>query len=877
MKRKNLLICLITLGALVGFGSVKANTNINETYAAATGDTTSIVSFSGSVDNKNDSRGVNWSVSGSNGGSINGSNFLRLYGGKYIANSSAIKVNTNSPATMKVNVRKYGGPSSAQAKVTLCAFDASGNAISNEVAINPSSTSLTYYGADDNITFTSKALNTDVFFRFTSSSSSDSAKHVGISDITVKYTAGVNRYLNALTLTNYPNETISVGDSGTFSYTALDNSSNAWDGDVKYYSSSPFVVDVNENTGAYMAIGSGSAVITCKAVGAGNNGADVISSGITINVSDSAYSYPLDDCSIDDNYSRTMYINGLHATQDLVFNYSPLNSDEDFNVYSSNNNVISISKKGDHSNGVATYTLTAVGNGTANICFDGLAGDISTGTDEITVLTNELSSIEVTGDMTKKNYLLGESWSNDGLSAIGYYTDGTNKDISADATWTYSPVTPVAATVGSDKTVSVNIAYGDKAANKDVENITVSAPSVSSVSLSANKTKLYVDGSATLTVDVNEYASLGDVQWNLSDETMAEITPTENNQFKITAKKAGNVTVSATTNSITSNEIAFNIVGKLNDITNKSAKTKTATKKFSTSDFGSTSKPKTSFVDSENNTWTIKHSKFEHLGDGNSMVQIGSAKNPDNVTFTCSTVTDIVKSVSFVGMTNGTHKYTISVGDAVYGSGDLGATSKTYTVNGASTGTIKIEINNAAKALYLDSITVVYGSYDDNLSNNSEYADVQRKVIEYADSFMTTLEPYCTTCDTKDAGFIAAWNTVSSNFDNLFGSGSTFTQKEIEYAKLMFKDATPIAKGTEGSDILQNAMARYDTILSRDSSLDAFMARNVSSSSRYGYVFENEEVSFANEDSNAAILAVASLSAATLGALYLLKKRKDAE
>ena len=175
----------------VGVGvavATNANKGFEPAYAAATGNRTSSVSFTSSNTSGTDAQSVTWNTDTSSGGVSSGS-FMGMYGGAFIKNNTAIKVNTNQVATMKINMRKYGGPSSAQATVKAQAFNSSGTAISNQVSLEATTTGNVAYGSDNNITFTSQNTSTDVFFRFTSASSATSSKYVGVYSITVIYTA----------------------------------------------------------------------------------------------------------------------------------------------------------------------------------------------------------------------------------------------------------------------------------------------------------------------------------------------------------------------------------------------------------------------------------------------------------------------------------------------------------------------------------------------------------------------------------------------------------------------------------------------------------------------------------------------------------------
>ncbi len=54
----------------------------------------------------------------------------------------------------------------------------------------------------------------------------------------------------------------------------------------------------------------------------------------------------------------------------------------------------------------------------------------------------QLTGIEVSGAMTKTAYYVGESWSPAGFTVTAHYDDDSNKDVTANATWTYNPASP---------------------------------------------------------------------------------------------------------------------------------------------------------------------------------------------------------------------------------------------------------------------------------------------------------------------------------------------------------------------------------------------------------------------------------------------------
>ena len=50
-----------------------------------------------------------------------------------------------------------------------------------------------------------------------------------------------------------------------------------------------------------------------------------------------------------------------------------------------------------------------------------------------------LTSVEITGSLTKTAYTFGEGWSRTGLSLLGHYDNNTSKTITSGVTWSYNP------------------------------------------------------------------------------------------------------------------------------------------------------------------------------------------------------------------------------------------------------------------------------------------------------------------------------------------------------------------------------------------------------------------------------------------------------
>ena len=88
----------------------------------------------------------------------------------------------------------------------------------------------------------------------------------------------------------------------------------------------------------------------------------------------------------------------------------------------------------------------------------------------LTVTEDTVSSISVSGSMTKKSYYVGEEWNRTGLTATATYKSGKQTDVSEEAVWTYSPDSP-ALNVTS---VVATATFGGKSGNSNAQSVTVS-------------------------------------------------------------------------------------------------------------------------------------------------------------------------------------------------------------------------------------------------------------------------------------------------------------------------------------------------------------------------------------------------------------------
>lgn len=111
-------------------------------------------------------------------------------------------------------------------------------------------------------------------------------------------------------------------------------------------------------------------------------------------------------------------------------------------------------------------------------------------------------------------------------------------------------------------------------------------------------------------------------------------------------------------------------------------------------------------------SWTASKATYISFNTNNSALQIGSKKKPQtsNWTLTSSGFSGTITQVSITAWTGGSGTYDISVGGTSYSSGNLATSSAVYTANCNVSGDVVITMKATSQAMYLQSITVTYGS-----------------------------------------------------------------------------------------------------------------------------------------------------------------------
>ena len=147
---------------------------------------------------------------------------------------------------------------------------------------------------------------------------------------------------------------------------------------------------------------------------------------------------------------------------------------------------------------------------------------------------------------TDKTIKVGEEFTNeDALKGVTAY-DEEDKDIT-------SKIKVIENTVNTDQEGTYKVKYSvtdnDGATATKTINVIVERNTILTDNVTINNKfdKLYVDSNKVISASVNENASIKDIEWSVSDESIVSIDRVGNN-IKITAKKPGEVTITAKSN-----------------------------------------------------------------------------------------------------------------------------------------------------------------------------------------------------------------------------------------------------------------------------------------------------------------------------------------
>lgn len=156
--------------------------------------------------------------------------------------------------------------------------------------------------------------------------------------------------------------------------------------------------------------------------------------------------------------SNTVVISSSSSIVGVSFNWEKQGSKAFASVTASNGTYSHPSN-----NGTGTWT----GNASSITFTLGSSGQLQLNTFSVTVSsgsTDTLESITVTGSMSKTSYTTAESWSAAGLVATGHYESGSDKDVTNNVTWSFSPATPALSVTSVVATASIGSVSSSSAA-----------------------------------------------------------------------------------------------------------------------------------------------------------------------------------------------------------------------------------------------------------------------------------------------------------------------------------------------------------------------------------------------------------------------------
>lgn len=183
---------------------------------------------------------------------------------------------------------------------------------------------------------------------------------------------------------------------------------------------------------------------------------------------------------------------------------------------------------------VSSPDMSQVGNKTVTVTYT-YSGVTKSTTYQINVKAPAtLSSLSISGTLTKTSYFNGDAFDPTGLTVTGHYSDSTTKNVTSEVDWTPSPLTTGTTTVTAN--------FGGKTAT--YSGITVSALTLSSISISGQTT--------TYTIG-DEFSFDGSVMATYSNGFKKQVEPTSVDSSSVNTSVEGtyNVLVVYTENGIT--------------------------------------------------------------------------------------------------------------------------------------------------------------------------------------------------------------------------------------------------------------------------------------------------------------------------------------
>lgn len=484
-----------------------------------------------------------------------------------------------------------------------------------------------------------------------------------------------------------------------------------------------------------------------------------------------------------------------------------------------------------------------------------------------------LSSITLDTSNTQTVFSVGDTFNYAGLVVTAHYTDASSSVVVPT-----NVSSPVMSSTGN-KTVTVT--YTENEVSQYAQySITVNAnPSISWTAPTIN-----VYSGATLSGEnVNAWA----VTYN--DGAGHQTVLTYN---QLTVKLGGTTisiphiwsadddgkTLTATYNAITTSESSeVSVTQTLNAIYEETpGSSETSSLEFTSACGGSGTAD-------DSKTWTVTSDAAESNFDSNKGIHYGTGGAAVEFiqlvsdSFTSGTITQVVVNAS--GASGVTGSVSVTVGGNAFGevqSFNATASDKTFTGT-ASAGQIVVRIYKAAaatKAIYCKSVAVTYSteSVVTNIANKAGHQDAQRAVVKFAKAFNAAMDTTngCTT------NMSSAWSSATSAWNAFLSEAAALGSTEEAYAKSLIANAT--SQWTSGTDsdfryCLERALATYDRCVSVHGQT-AFMSDVRSASAGYR-VSPLSVINSKSVNTSIVIASIAIACAASIGAYFILRKRKE--
>ena len=119
-------------------------------------------------------------------------------------------------------------------------------------------------------------------------------------------------------------------------------------------------------------------------------------------------------------------------------------------------------------NGLGVPYVSFVKGGTVTIT--ATHPDYNAGSFSLTINVGELSTVVVSGSMSKTSYYVGESWDPTGFTVTANYAYAYHEDVTSSASWTYNPASPAL----NVEVVVATASFGGKAGSSSPQSVSVS-------------------------------------------------------------------------------------------------------------------------------------------------------------------------------------------------------------------------------------------------------------------------------------------------------------------------------------------------------------------------------------------------------------------